>query len=253
MAASRQRVGVAIAPMREAPRTAAVRVSEALFGEIFIVEDERDGWARGRLETDGYGGYLPAGALDEPGPPASHAVAVPASFLYPAPDLKTMPLAALALGSRVTPRGARCGGFVEIVGGGWLFAAHLRPLDDPVPDFVALAERFLGAPYLWGGRSLWGIDCSGLIHSVLRAAGIPAPRDSAEQADALGAPLAAGTPLRRGDLAFFPGHVGLMLDTERLLHANAWDMAVSIHPLAEVIRRIGEKEARPLSGRRRIP
>ncbi|HYD32084.1 MAG TPA: NlpC/P60 family protein [Azospirillaceae bacterium] len=211
--------------------------SQLLFGEVFTVYEERDGWAWGQNGTDGYVGYVRADALGDTGIPATHAVTALRTFIFPHPDLKTPPMDALSLTSRLAVTG-EARGYLELAGGGWVFAKHAAPLSTGEPDYVATAERFLGVPYLWGGRSSLGLDCSGLAQIALAHAGIPAPRDSDMQREEVGA-LIEGQPCRRGDLVFFPGHVGIMLDAERLLHATALVLAVTVEPLSAVADRAG--------------
>ena len=125
--------------------------------------------------------------------------------------------------------------------GGFVPADHLAPLRSFEPDFVAVAERFRGVPYLWGGKTSLGLDCSGLLQVALQACGIPAPRDTDLQERALGAagaPDAAFGNLRRGDLLFWPGHVAIARDRDTLVHANAFHMMVAIEPTADAIVRI---------------
>lgn len=237
---------------------AAALASELLFGEDFIVYDAADGWAWGQAPRDGYVGYVRADALTAlegtPGALATHMVRVPASHLYPVPDLKRPPLQPLYATSlvAVAADAPAENGFLPLLTGGWVFAAHLQPLAALGGDHTAAAERFLEAPYLWGGRTAAGIDCSGLVQAALFLSGMSSPRDSDQQAAMLGAELAPETALERGDLVFFPGHVGIMLDPVRLLHANATHMAVTIDPLAEVIAIVGKTSARPVTARRRL-
>jgi cell wall-associated NlpC family hydrolase len=120
---------------------------------------------------------------------------------------------------------------------GFLPASHLAPLDHRETDFVAVAERFLGTPYLWGGKTNYGLDCSGLVQLALTACGIRCPRDSDMQERALGA-LVDMKNLRRGDLVFWKGHVAIVRDPKTFLHANAFHMAVAVEPIAEAIARI---------------
>jgi cell wall-associated NlpC family hydrolase len=120
---------------------------------------------------------------------------------------------------------------------GFIWRAHLAPLEAPAPDFVAVAEALIGAPYLWGGKSSLGVDCSGLVQIALLSAGKEAPRDSDMQEARLGSPVERDAPLRRGDLVFWKGHVGIMRDAETLLHANGTHMLVSSEPLALVRER----------------
>ncbi len=244
------------AAMKGRPDPAASRTSELLFGEGFTVYDCADGWAWGQAAHDGYVGYIPADCLAPAGMPATHMVARLATHIYPAPDLKTPPVMPLYLGSRVRVEGEPVKGFAPVNGGGFVYAAHLRPLDAPPADPLAVAESFLGAPYLWGGRTVAGIDCSGLVQQALLAAGIPCPRDSDQQAASVGRLLSEDVRLARGDIVFFPGHVGIMVDDARLLHANATHMAVTVDPLDAVIEIVARGLAPgkpPVTARRRLP
>ena len=226
-------------PLTFAPAGDARLESELLFGEPFTVYDEADGWAWGQSDHDDYVGYVPAAGLTNDLAWPVHVVAVAASHLYPAPDLKRRPCDRFSLGSLVSVLGEQ-NGFAEIDGGGWLFARHLVPADDFEPNYIATARRFLGVPYLWGGRSSAGLDCSALVQLALQRAGIAAPRDSDMQAVELGEPLPPPfdpAVWQRGDLVFFPGHAGIVTEGGRFLHANARWMAVVEEPLADVLAR----------------
>jgi len=225
----------ASAPLRRAPDGGAVFETEALFGETVTLYDEAGGWAWVELERDGYVGYLPRGALGPPGQ-STHRVAALRTHAYPAPDIKRPPLMALSLGALVAIA-RRVGDFVAADDGFYLWAGHVAPLEAYESDFVAVAERFLETPYLWGGRTSEGIDCSGLVQTALAATGVKAPRDSDMMEAALGGPLPPGAGLRRGDLAFWKGHVGILRDSETLLHANGWRMKVASEPLADACAR----------------
>ncbi|MBI1206762.1 MAG: peptidase P60 [Azospirillum sp.] len=228
-------------PIAATPDDRAARTSELLYGEIFTVYDRRDDWAWGQCATDGYVGWLRSQALYPDCHPLSHRVDALRSFIFPAPDLKAPPRDFISLGSPVSVVGAD-NGFAALADGGWVFAKHVTPLGTVESDLVSTALRLLGVPYLWGGRSTLGIDCSGLVQLAMAVAGIPCPRDSDMQRAELGALVAdRGVPpdLRRGDLVFFAGHVGLMADPHRLLHANAFTMTVAIETLAEVSVRAG--------------
>jgi cell wall-associated NlpC family hydrolase len=133
---------------------------------------------------------------------------------------------------------------------GYLPARHLAPLDRVEPDFVAVAERFLGTPYLWGGKTNNGVDCSGLVQVALAACGMPCPRDSDMQERALGAPVALADS-RRGDLLFWKGHVAIVRDAATLLHANAFHMMVAVEPIAEALARI-EAAGSPVTSVKRL-
>src|SRR5919197_6302558 len=199
----------ATAPLRQAPSPDAPLDTEALKGERVIVYETQEGWARGKLVADGYAGFLPASALGAPGAPLTHKVAALRTLVFPGPSIKLPPLEALPLGSRLAV--ARTEGvFAITAAGGYLPARHLVAIDEMETDFVAVAERFLGAPYLWGGKTSLGLDCSGLVQVALNAAGRPCPRDSDMQEAALGRPVAPAedlSNLQRGDLVFWDGHV----------------------------------------------
>jgi cell wall-associated NlpC family hydrolase len=228
--------------------------TEALMGERVTVYDEHEGWAWGQLAGDGYVGYLSSEALGAPEPAPSHRVAALRTFVYPGPNLKLPPLGALSLGAAVAVE-RREGDYVGLATGGFVFAGHLAALDEYEPDFVAVAERFLGTPYLWGGKTSLGLDCSGLVQLSLAAAGIDAPRDTDMQEQALGEAIAMRSDLaglERGDLVFWKGHVGIMLDAERLLHANGHHMAVVAEPLSLAEERIRTKSFGPITVVKRL-
>jgi cell wall-associated NlpC family hydrolase len=229
------------APVRRDPSPDAPLDTEALQGErVTLYEATDEGWAWGQLAGDGYVGWLPAAALAAPGPIPTHKVAVLRTLVFPGPSIKLPPAAALPLGARLAI--VRHEGRLAVTaGGGYVPMSHLAPVDAAEPDFVAVAERFLGVPYLWGGKTSLGVDCSGLVQVALTACRIACPRDSDMQEQALGAPVstdAGFTNLRRGDLIFWKGHVAIVRDAETLLHANAFHMAVAIEPLAAAIARI---------------
>src|SRR5499426_2189786 len=229
------------APVRRAPSPDATLLTEALMGERVVVYETTDeGWAWGQLQADDFVGWLPAAALGPAGAAPTDKVAALRTLVFPAPDIKLPPLAGLPLGARL-PIVRQENTFAVTAAGGFIPAQHLARLDAYEPDFVAVAERFLGAPYLWGGKTSFGIDCSGLVQVALTACGIASPRDSHMQEKALGQPLALSAELpilRRGDLVFWMGHVGIVRDEATLIHANAFHMAVAIEPVAEAIARI---------------
>jgi len=231
-------VAEAQAPLRRAPSPEAPLDSEALQGErITVYETNDEGWAWGQLTSDGYVGWLPANALRRPGSVPTHKVTALRTHVFPGPSIKLPPVEALALGCRLAV--ARIEEpFAVTQSGGFIPARHLAPMDAKEPDFVAVAERFVGAPYLWGGKTSLGLDCSALVQVALAACGIASPRDSDMQENALGAPLADRSVLRRGDLLFWQGHVAIARDQATLVHANAFHMAVAIEPIPDAIARI---------------
>jgi cell wall-associated NlpC family hydrolase len=221
--------------LSEAPR--GDRASQLLFGEGFRVIDERDGFAFGQSLRDGYCGYVLSAALSRQ-EAMTHWVAAPATHLYPKPRLKTPPEVSIFFGSQVRVT-ADLGDFQRISTGHFVPSGHLQPLRARFGDPVGVADMFLGTPYLWGGCSRWGIDCSGLVQAALVACGLDCPRDT-DQQRSVGRPLDPDEPGQRGDLIFWEGHVGLLSDGGMLLHANAHHMAVAYEPLDEACARIAE-------------
>jgi hypothetical protein len=219
--------------LRSAPSENAQAVSELLMGEDFWLLDASGSWAWGRCGHDGYVGYLPEETLAAPGRAPSHIVSAISALVFAAPDIKSPVVASWPAGARVV---ATAEGDFLATSVGYVHRRHLRAVDEMTSDPVAIAERLTGVPYRWGGRSGNGLDCSGLVPLALAAAGVAAPRDS-DQQRSLGAAVDPGAALQRGDLVFFPGHVGMMADSERLVHANAYWMAVTIEPLETVKQR----------------
>lgn len=222
--------------LRRHPRADAPLDTEAVHGDrVRVFDTTEDGWSWVQLEADAYVGYVRSEALRDLGPAPTHRVVVPRTFVYPSPDVKAPPASWLPMGAEVAaalhdPRFMR-------VDGGFAIARHLAPLSLPAPDYVAVAEMLTGVPYLWGGRTAGGIDCSGLVQLAMRVAGRAVPRDSDMQERELGTPLATNGELRRGDLVFWKGHVGMMRDGTTLLHANGFHMLVASEPLAEAAAR----------------
>jgi cell wall-associated NlpC family hydrolase len=239
------------APLRRSPAADAPLETEALYGEAVTVYDEANGWAWVQLARDLYVGYLPAAALGAPNEP-THRVAALRSHVYPGPNVKLPPMMALSLGALVTIVRAE-GDFAVTRDGFHVWSRHLAEKGAHEPDFVAVAERFLETPYLWGGRTSEGIDCSGLVQTALTAAGIAAPRDS-DMLAALGEPIAIGgpAPLARGDLVFWKGHVGIMRDEQTLLHANGFHMKVVSEPLEDARARIAASGGGAVTSVRRV-
>jgi len=226
------------APLRREPRPDAPLDTEALKGErVTIYDSNAEGFSWGQLAADDYVGWLPSNALAPAGPAPTHKVVALRTFAFPGPSIKLPPLEALPLGATLTV--ARIAERLAITASGaYVPLPHLKPIGEYETDYVAIAERFLGVPYLWGGKTALGLDCSGLVQVSLTACGIACPRDSDMQQAALGAPLAERSALKRGDLIFWKGHVAIVRDEASMIHANAFHMAVAIEPVAEALARI---------------
>ena len=250
----RRTVTAATLPVRRQADAGASITTELLFGETFVVYAvDPEGWAWGQADLDGYVGYVPRDGLADGATAPTHRVAALRAHVFPRPDLKAPPVTALSLGSRVAVR-AWEGGYAEVLPGGWVSGIVLGPPAPQVDDPVSVAERFMGVPYLWGGRSSAGLDCSGLVQLAMAECGIPAHRDSHVQEKSLGDPVDCPPPgqFRRGDLVFLPGHVGMMWDDALLLHANATAMAVSLDPVELVAARVEATDGVGITTVRRV-
>lgn len=258
IAGTPRRVVANAAAMKRTPSAAAPLDSEILRGEIFTVfEDAAEGWSWGQLETDEYVGYVPTDALGSLAPEPTHRIVALRAFVYPAPDMKLPVQGSLsfdsrvALGEEVTTRGTL---YRRVIGGeGAIVASLAVPVAAPrETDFVAVAERFINVPYLWGGRTSFGLDCSSLLELSLGAAGKTAPRDTDLQEKMVGAVVEGGTaaPLHRRDLVFWKGHVAIMIDGEYMIHASGHHMAVVIEELKDAIDRIAKTGSAVTSVRR---
>ena len=229
-----------IAPLRGAPSSDAMLLTQALMGERVTIYDRNgEGFAWGQLNSDGYVGWLPDRALVKPAAAPTHKITALRTFAFPGPSIKLPPVDTLVMGAAVTV--IRDDGVFAVTRGGWyLPRQHVGPFDRHVDDFVAVAEQFAATPYLWGGKSSFGIDCSGLVQVSLNAAGIGCPRDSDMQQDGLGRALdaAEAKKLRRGDLIFWNGHVAIARDADTIVHASAHHMATVIENTSEAIARI---------------
>ncbi len=240
-----------VASLRREPSADAMQVSEALLGEPLRLLDERDGWAWVKLAGDGYVGYVDEAALRGEAIAPTHEVATLSTLVYPKPDLKSQPAHMIPMLAQLTVIGQEKD-YLLLASGGYVFAKHVRPVGTGMGHFVDVAERFLFTPYYWGGKTIRGLDCSGLVQLSFNAVGWPAPRDSDMQEHTLGQSLSASErkTLRRGDLIFWQGHVGMMADQESLLHASGDHMMVVIEPLAQAVKRY-EAKGKPVTATRR--
>jgi cell wall-associated NlpC family hydrolase len=250
------RIVAPVADMLGAPRPDAGLNTQLLRGDDVTLFEETEGWAWVQAERDGYVGYVSGGSLGQRDGVPTHVVSAPRSFLYPGPDLKLPRLGELSLGSQVTvrdfaeTRGTR---YALLSTGEAMISGHLRPVCEVSDDYVAVAEQLLMTPYLWGGSTAFGIDCSGLVQLAMRMAGRDVLRDSDMQAAKLGEPIEPGegfSGLRRGDLVFWKGHVAIMTDERTMIHANGHTMLVSREGLTEAIDRIGYLYGGPTGFRR---
>ncbi len=249
-----RQVAAGVAPLRKAPAPGTQLVSELLFGERVRVFEDKDGVAWVQNETDGYVGYTDSTALSGRVHAPTHTVSAILSCLYPEPAIRAPSRGILPMGAGVAVTGSK-GRYAELATGGWVPLQHLAEADAFESDFIAVAQRLTGAPYVWGGRSALGLDCSALVQLALARCGVKAPRDSDMQEAGLGKPVpfdGDAAALRRGDIVFWKGHVGIFIAPERFLHANARDMAVATAPFAEVVRYIEEAEKQTVKAVRRL-
>ncbi|ATG48631.1 NLP/P60 hydrolase [Celeribacter ethanolicus] len=241
----RYTISLPVADLRASPGGARDR--QLLWGEGFDVLELRDGWAFGIAARDGYVGYVEEADLERERTP-THTISARATHLYPRDDFKTEAVTSLAFGSRIKVVDERRK-FVEIEGGLFVPKAHVRPIGRPFSDPVTIAQIFFGTPYLWGGNSAFGIDCSGTVQAGLLACGVMCPGDSDMQMS-LGSEATGG--YRRGDLLFWKGHVAMCVDAEVLIHANAHHMAVAYEPIERAITRIEAQGDGPVAAHRRV-
>lgn len=249
-------VAVPVADLRGAPDRGAGLDTQLLLGDEVLVFDVAAGWCWVQAVRDSYVGYVEESALAPAAEPATHVVAVPRTFVYSAPDMKRPAGRALSLGSRLAFAASaetRGTNYLVTPQGEAVIAAHALPVGTEAHDYVAVAETLLLTPYLWGGASAFGLDCSGLVQLAMRMAGRDVPRDTDMQAADIGVAFDPGpdlSGLARGDLVFWKGHVAILLDASEIIHANGHTMLVTREPLAEAIERIGYLYGPPTGFRR---
>ena len=244
----------AAVPLRRQPSLTSSIDTEALFGEIVTVYEERGGWSWVQLARDEYVGYVPTDALKREVEKATHRVRALGTFVYPAPDIKAPPMVHLSMNSRLHVDKSD-EQFCALKNGGFVVTRHVAELGRHERDFVEIAERFVGTPYLWGGRTRIGLDCSGLVQLALEAAGFSVPRDTDMQQAEIGSDVDIPEPLdglQRGDLVFWQGHVGIMVDGVMLIHANAHHMMVTTETLPEAVERVAKLDGK-ITAVRRLP
>lgn len=234
-------------------------VSELLHGEDFQLLDVVGDWAWGYCEHDGYVGYLPVHALQHQHktPQPTHLISARAALIFIEPDIKSGVMKRLPMGAKLAcGKPSECGSFLK-TGKGYVHIRHVQEIGakrvfDGRNNTVAFAEQLIGAPYLWGGRSGDGLDCSGLVQIILGLTGTKVPRDTDQQLKVVGSEIPDDEDLKRGDFVFFPDHVGIMADSDRIIHASTYWMQVCVEPLADVIARFANDTAQPVQARKRL-
>jgi cell wall-associated NlpC family hydrolase len=239
---------VAAAGIHRAPDAASEQMDQLLFGEVFEVIEEEGAWLWGQAKRDGYVGFVRATALGAPPPEPTHRIAAVRTYAFAAPSIKAQASGPYSMNALVAVE-AEEGRLAKVAGAGWMTASHLAPVGCFETDMAGVAERFLGAPYLWGGRESLGLDCSGLVQQALFACGQACPRDADQQAG-LGRAISPGE-FARGDLVFWPGHVAIGLGEGLIVHANGHHMAVAVEPLETAIARIDAAGVGPPTAWRR--
>ena len=249
-------ISVAFTDIRSRPDRLASIDTQLLYGDQVTIFDESDGWLWVQNTDDGYVGWIEAAVIDNAISKATHFVSVPRTFFYPEPDIKKPHRGIRSLGSRfevVDTAETRGTPFLITARGDAVFAGHARPCTDRFDDYVSVAESLLATPYLWGGTTAYGVDCSGFVQLAMKMAGRSVLRDSDMQAATIGEAiddLTSVTQLKRGDLVFWHGHVGICQGHGRMIHANAHTMNVASEPIEEAIARIAYLYQEPIGFRR---
>jgi cell wall-associated NlpC family hydrolase len=240
-----------VATMHREPSISAAQITQALFGEKIMAFEDKEEWVWCQLERDGYVGYISKASASKDVTNPTHRVAVPSTYMYLQPDIKSQPAVALPMNARLEIIESN-EKFSKLSNGKYVFTRHIKPLSEVETDFVSVAEMFCDVPYYWGGKTAQGLDCSGLVQTSLEACGMFSPRDTDMQETQLGQNLLINDldGLRRGDLVFWKGHVGIMTDQKTLLHANGYHMMTVKEPLAEVVSRIASTDGQVTSIKR---
>jgi len=252
----KHRIAAPVVDVRTAPRFDSSVNTQLIRGQDVLVFEQHEGFAWIQNADDGYVGYINDAALETESSILTHRVIAPRTFLYPGPDLRLSPAVALSLGSQLTifaekeTRGTRYG---ILKSGEAVVFSHIKPLDKPERDYVSVAERLVYTPYLWGGVSGFGIDCSGLVQLAMAVTGKIVLRDSDMQAGTIGTFIEDKNTLQRGDLVFWQGHVAIMMNEKNVIHANGTSMDVQIEPLQKACERIALHYGQPTCFRRPSP
>lgn len=238
-------------PVHHAPQSNAVQLTQAVMGETALMFEQKNGWTWVQLDHDQYVGYVRSESLGATVHPTTHQVCVASTLIYPKPDLKTQPAILIPMNAKLAVIGEH-GQYSELATGGFVFTKHIDAKIRP-SDYVAIAEKFLNVTYLWGGKTQSGLDCSGLVQTALHACGISCPRDADMQEKELGTTLHINDldGLKRGDLVFWAGHVGIMFDESNLIHSNGFHMQTVIEPLKLAATRIADSE-KPITSLKRL-
>ena len=251
---SLKRIVAPVAALYKIPETLSERQSECLFGEDVKVFEEKNGFCWVQAQQDGYVGYIEQSKIGSIGNHPTHRVNVPRTFQYRDADLRSPMISPLSMGSRISvvgeaeTRGTR---YARLDNGSFVVFNHITPVSTVEDDYVTIAESFIHTPYLWGGKSGLGIDCSGLVQLALMMTGRTVLRDTDMQQATIGKDIAPENGLQRGDLVFWKGHVAIMVDSGTLIHANGASMDVRKENLDHAIERIAKNHSVP-NGYRRL-